>query len=550
MSDGVEFSEFEVLASYKDRRLADVSFLDSVTLKNNGVEVLLEQGGTVKVDDVVTSLSSPFSVNSGFDLRKTQAGVFAKLKLNDSVEVTLFFDGNTAQLQTTGGDYHPPGGLCGDDDKASSTNKTEGSSCHIMAKRSNDPTDNCEEMKERCDILTKEPFTSCNAAVTPDPYIAACKETMCYYPDEDGVMCQYLEAYARACSLAEIELGEWRSDKQCSTPQISCEDNPCSDHEFCGLVSGIPTCLCRSIFASKYRQSSNKLGDATICTGESASLTLVGCLLAEKGLDYSVFHLNNPECTGDMDEDSHMVTFSFDNDNCGTEVEKEEGKVSYKNTIQSTSSSSSNVITRHNEVNIDFSCVHVEPDVKTMSFTIKDSSVSQEVTSGTFSYKVTMNAYTDADHTQAVDSEVLLDQTIWVKLTSDGLDENLVVMEIDSCWATGQEESDSDVKYDLIKDGCANKADKTVQVEGNGEGTSSSFSFSMFEFTASSTDVYLHCQIHLCVKDDTDSDKCLPDCSEKDDKKRKRRSALSRSRYGRSAGRAVAPAFISMAWTK
>ncbi|XP_061598353.1 pancreatic secretory granule membrane major glycoprotein GP2-like [Cololabis saira] len=549
MSDNDLVSEFEVLASYKDRRRTDVSFLDSVTLKN-GVEVLLEQGGTVKVDGSAVELTSSLQDHGdGVKLSKTEAGVFAKLKLNDSVEVTVFFDGNTAQLKTTSGfGYYPPGGLCGDDDKASSTNQTASGSCWNMpTETSNLPVD-CDAIKERCNILMKEPFSSCHATVNPAPYITACSDTVCQYPDEDGLMCQFLEAYARACSLVNIQLEEWRSNQKCSTSQIVCE-SPCSDNEFCGLVSGSPTCLCRSIFASAYR-SSNNLGDPTVCIGDSASLTLVGCLLAEKGIDYSTLHLNNKTCTGVMDDESHMVTFSFDNDNCGTLVEKEESKVSYKNTIQTTSSSSSSVITRHNEVKIDFSCIHVEPKIKTMSFTIKDSSVSQEVTSEVASsFTVTMSAYTDAEHTQAVDSdtEVLLDQKIWVELTSDGLDENLVAMVIDSCWATGQEASDSDVKYDLIKDGCANKDDSTVQVEGNGEGTSSYFSFSMFEFTGSSSAVYLHCQIHLCVKDNNNN--CLPDCSG-GGSGRKRRFALSRSRYGRSARRAVAPAFISMAWTK
>ena len=54
---------------------------------------------------------------------------------------------------------------------------------------------------------------------------------------------------------------------------------------------------------------------------------------------------------------------------------------------------------------------------------------------------------------------------------------------------------------------CANADDPTVQVERNGEGTSSYFSFNTFEFTGSSGDVYLHCQLHLCVKEDGN---CVP----------------------------------------
>ncbi|XP_061565815.1 alpha-tectorin-like isoform X2 [Cololabis saira] len=549
MSDNDLFSDFKVLASYKDRRRADVSFVDSVTLKNTGVEVLLEQSGRVKVGGSVVELTSSFTNHDGVKLSKTQAGVIAKLQLNDSVEVTVFFDGNTAQLKTTSEfGYYPQSGLCGDDDKTSSSNQTESSSCQTLPPETSDLTVDCDAMKERCNILMKEPFSSCHADITPDPYITACKDTMCKYPDEDGLRCQFLEAYARACSLMNIELGEWRSNEQCSLPQIFCEESPCSENEFCGLVSPLdtPTCLCRAIFASSYR-SSGALGDPTVCTGDSASITLVGCLLEEKGLDYSALHLNDATCKGVMDEESHMVTFSFDNDNCGTEVAEDDGQVVYKNTIKTQASPSSDVITRHSQLKMDVSCVHIEPEIRTMGFRIKDSSVSQEVTSEVASsFTVTMNAYTDAERTQAVDSntQVLLDQKIWVELTSDGLDADLVAMVINSCWATGQEESNSSPKYDLIQDGCANNADPTVQVEGNGEGTSSYFSFSLFEFKDSSGELYLHCKLHLCVKDNNNT--CVPDCS--GGGARKRRSALSK--YGRSTRRAESPAFISMAWTK
>lgn len=53
----------------------------------------------------------------------------------------------------------------------------------------------------------------------------------------------------------------------------------------------------------------------------SASLTLVGCLLEEEGIDYSGSHLNDQTCTGHIDQQTHMVTFSFNSSNtCGAEV--------------------------------------------------------------------------------------------------------------------------------------------------------------------------------------------------------------------------------------
>lgn len=54
---------------------------------------------------------------------------------------------------------------------------------------------------------------------------------------------------------------------------------------------------------------------------------------------------------------------------------------------------------------------------------------------------------------------------------------------------------------------CANPADQTVSVEGNGLGTSNYFSFNLFQFSGNSGDVYLHCNLQLCVKQENS---CAP----------------------------------------
>uniref|UniRef100_A0A669CMI4 ZP domain-containing protein n=1 Tax=Oreochromis niloticus TaxID=8128 RepID=A0A669CMI4_ORENI len=183
-------------------------------------------------------------------------------------------------------------------------------------------------------------------------------------------------------------------------------------------------------------------GDPTVCMQDSASVTLVGCLLEDKGIDYSALHLNDPTCRGQVDEPTHMVTLSFNSSNsCGTEV--------------------------------------------TVSFN-SSSLPSTTVESST---------------------EVQLNQEIWVELKTDGLDGDMVVVVTDSCWATDQPSPDSTPRYDLIINGCANPADQTVQVKGNGLGTSNYFSFNMFEFTRGSGEVYLHCKLHLCPKQEYS---CLP----------------------------------------
>ena len=83
------------------------------------------------------------------------------------------------------------------------------------------------------------------------------------------------------------------------------------------------------------------------------------------------------------------------------------------------------------------------------------SSVTQTIVSGAWEYTLTMKAYTDASRTQAVSSstEILLDQTVWVELKTAGLDDKLVAVVTDSCWATNDKSPTADLKYDLIKNG-------------------------------------------------------------------------------------------------
>uniref|UniRef100_A0A669CN60 ZP domain-containing protein n=1 Tax=Oreochromis niloticus TaxID=8128 RepID=A0A669CN60_ORENI len=502
--------DFRVLGTFEDRLSKDVSFLDSVTLRVDGHYIHLEQGGRVQLDDSTLTLSSSPQLVHGVQLSKDQTGVTAKLSLSNLI-ISVFFDGYTAQIYLEGPAGSSVEGLCGNSSRSLSDlrlSEYSSTSCEIQYSEPADSTIDCTSVTERCNLLKEAPFSSCNSDIDPEPYITACTDTLCKYPAVDGLNCQFLKAYARACSLHNHTLDGWTSKTGCSS-EAFCQDRTCSDHEFCGekTVGGDTRCFCRAIFASKY-QENNSLGDPTVCKQNSASVSLVGCLLEDKGINYSVLHLNDPTCRGQVDELSHMVTFSFNSSNsCGTVVTTNNSQIIYKNIIM-TQNSSSDIITRHDQIYIDFSCVQTQPDIKTATFRIRHSSVIQHITSGVWDYTLTMNTFTDAGRTQAVDSntEVQLDQKIWVELKTDGLDGNMVVMVTDSCWATDQPSPDSTPRYDLIINGCANPADQTVQVEENGLGTANYFSFNMFQFTESSGEVYLHCKLHLCPKQNN----CVP----------------------------------------
>uniref|UniRef100_A0A8C4DQS5 Alpha-tectorin n=1 Tax=Dicentrarchus labrax TaxID=13489 RepID=A0A8C4DQS5_DICLA len=509
--------DLQVLANFQERRRKDVSFVDSVTLRLNttGVRIDLKQDGRVQVDNTTLTLNSSVQLIHGVELSKDQTGVIAKVSLSNYT-TSVFFDGKTAQIRLKGPAGKVPSlqGLCGNSSSSLSELRLSAYSAG------------------GCNLLKAAPFTACHSDIDPEPYITACNNTLCKYPVVDGLNCQFLEAYARACSLHNITLEGWRSNVSCSPPQAFCQGKICSAHEFCAEKTG---CLCRAIFASPYR-STDTLGDPTVCSQNSASITLVGCLLMEKGIDYSALHLKDQNCTGQMDELTNMVTFSFNSSRtCGMEVSTNNSQLIYKNAIMT--QNSSGIITRNSQFYIDFSCFYTQPGIKTMGFRIRQISVIKQIVSGTWNYTLTMKAYTDAGRTKAVESntKIQLNQKIWVGLETDGLDGNSVAVVTDSCWATNQALSNGSLRYDLIKKGCANSADQTVKVERNGQGTSSYFSFNMFQFSGNSTDLYLHCKLDLCV---TQNNTCNPVCS---GGSRRRRSA--RLTY------VNAPTLITMAWT-
>ncbi|CAI5660819.1 unnamed protein product [Oreochromis niloticus] len=532
--------DFQVQGHFDDRRRKDVSFLDSVTLHVDGHDIHLEQGGRVQLDDSTLTLNSSSQLVHGVQLSKDQTGVTAKLLLSN-LTISVFFDGDTAQIRLEGPAGSSVEGLCGNSSRSLSDlrlSEYSSTSCEMQYNETADSTINCTSVTERCNLLKEAPFSSCNRDIDPKPYITACTNTLCKYPAVDGLNCQFLKAYARACSLHNHTLDGWTSKTGCSS-EAFCQDRTCSDHEFCGekTVGGDTRCFCRAIFASKY-QANNSLGDPTVCKQNSASLTLVGCLLEDKGIDYSTLHLKDPTCRGQVDELSHMVTFSFNSSNsCGTEVTANNSYIIYQNTIRS-QNYSSDVITRNDQVQINFSCVHSQPNINTATFRIRDWSVAQHITSGAWNYTLTIKAYTDARRTQLVkwNTELQLNQKIWMELKTDGLDGNMVALVSNSCWATNKASPTSTPRHDLILNGCANRADRTVQVQENGLGTSTYFSFNMFRFTVGSADIFLHCQLHLCPKQ---GNNCIPTCSK----------AARRYRSASFTYEPEAPAFISVSWT-
>ncbi|XP_015260644.1 PREDICTED: alpha-tectorin-like [Cyprinodon variegatus] len=535
-----------VLGMFTEKRRKDLSFLNRVILQlnKNGAEISLEQGSRVKVNgEFLTVGAKPQMVHS-VELSKGEMGVTATFQ-DSNHTVSVVFDGNTAIIYLSGSSEVPVQGLCGNSSSDLSQQKLSDYSetgCETQYEDDADGRISCNSTAKWCKLLEEGPFTACNSYVNPEPFIQACTQTLCRYPAEDGLQCQFLKDYAEVCKhQSNVTIEDWTTYTSCSlAPQADCQDMICSAHEFCGVDSSSrqPRCHCRALYASKYK-STNSFGEPIVCGDKSATVTLANCLLEDKGIDYSVLHLNDQSCRGELDNLTNMVTFRFNSGNtCGTVVQANNSQIIYKNSIMTQNISMFGMISRHDMVHMDFSCHYNNPDVKTLGIRFRHNSVIQHISSGEWNYNLTMEAYTSRDRTKPSDYDTTVDlnQRLWVELKTFGLDEDMIAIVTDSCWATDQPSPTRGLRYDLIINGCPNPKDPTVQVEGNGLGTSNSFSFNSFQFTGGNGNVYLHCQVELCVKQ---ADSCIQRCNQI---VRGRRSA--RPKYEDEN-----PTFISVVWT-
>uniref|UniRef100_A0A3Q3IYC1 ZP domain-containing protein n=1 Tax=Monopterus albus TaxID=43700 RepID=A0A3Q3IYC1_MONAL len=286
--------------------------------------------------------------------------------------------------------------------------------------------------------------------------------------------CQLLKAYPRACSLLNTTVRGW--SLRTGSPETFCQDQTCSATKFCAerFAGGETSCFCWAILASDH----SSLGTTAVCGLDSASVTVVGCLLDEMGIDYSALHLNDQTCRGVRDNQTNMVTSSFDSSNtCGVVSTDRGSQVIYTNTI--VMQNSSDLIARQDQLYINFSCFHTQPDIKTMSFRIKDKCVLALVFESVYTVK-----------------GALLSCTSRLDLWSRALNSSRTR---GSGWCWRQRSWMTTLRYELIEGSCANPTDKTVEVEGNGLGLSNHFSFNMFQFSGHTGDVYLRCQEHLCA---------------------------------------------------
>ncbi|XP_077463320.1 alpha-tectorin-like [Stigmatopora argus] len=512
-------NSFVLLAAFEDRRSQTLTFLDrlELVLPKSNDKVSLESSGRVRLNDQIQTLSTNATeVVNGVMLSKDWTGVNLAIPNSD---VKIFFDGSTAYIKVPDGAALQ--GLCGD--TASSPKPVSDSrsilGCEIMPGGDSFPV-NRAAGSERCSLLASEKFAKCHDKVPVEPFIQACNLTLSQYPMVDNLNCQYFEAYAQVCKMQyDIGIEGWRSSFGCQKEnnQSYCQDHKCNTNEFCGesKFKGT-TCLCRAIYASEYH-SKNTLGDSPTCQENRGSVSLIGCLLEERGINYNLLHLNNENCTGQRDSDTHLVTFSFDsNDTCRTETERNDTFVVFKNSIVSGRANKNSLITR-NKFQLDITCTYKKPQIQTLLLHVKTTSMVRQLISESHNYTLVMQAYTDSARQMPMepDTQLELNQQIWIELSADKLNGELMKLVTESCFVTEKPSPNDTVKYDLIIQGCPNPEDGTVETHNNGVGNSNYFSFQMFQFL-NSTSFYLHCNVNLCQNSE-----CEPTCNDISNRRRR-----------------------------
>ncbi|GAA6088480.1 uncharacterized protein LOC113662189, partial [Tachysurus ichikawai] len=279
---------------------------------------------------------------------------------------------------------------------------------------------------------------------------------------------------------------------------LNCQFLNCALGEVCTQINGAYGCAC-----GEYNPRPNpEIYDAIeTCSGSSGSLSMSRCQLFEAGYPSNVLHLNDPICRGEVQNDRLVFYFDSQYNKCETTLENNQTHIIFKNNVGTTDGMG--VISHVGGLNIAFSCVYplIQSISMPMAFQATGSVISKELsTEGT--YHISMIPYPDSTFQIPFVGNVTLEvnQQLYIAVQVDQFDSNQIALVLDNCWATPVNEVDYYIRWDLITNECPNPADGTVEGLQNGVSTSSYFSFRMFTFTGFTKNIYLHCQVHLCLQ--------------------------------------------------
>ncbi|XP_037615104.1 uncharacterized protein LOC119481861 isoform X2 [Sebastes umbrosus] len=230
---------------------------------------------------------------------------------------------------------------------------------------------------------------------------------------------------------------------------------------------------------------------------------------------------------------THLVAVMSLNE-CGTIVEEDADHIIFKNEISS--ADPNQVISRHHDVEIVFSCVYPKHTNLTLGFTHKNPYAFKEKGFGTFSFQ--FEFFESQRFRRQIDAstypvDVDLKQKMFMQIEATTSIPNIELF-VESCRATPYDDPNSRVSYTIIEHGCVR--DKTVQIYNSSK---SQFRFGMeaFEFIGAHEQVYITCSVLLC-ETGVHGTRCSQGCIESHTgiRRGKREASSESSRHSISQG--------------
>ncbi|KAM7138226.1 IgGFc-binding protein-like isoform 3-T3 [Macrochelys suwanniensis] len=249
---------FDITAESGNMGNTQVSYIGSVTIKVDDVTVTVDRAevGFVRVNNTRAHL--PISLNNGA-LRLYQSGTSLVLRTDFNLRVS--YDWNNHLRVTVPNDFSDSlCGLCGNYNGDSSddfwTPDEDQDPSDILQEQSwavededqfcwHDCIGGCRpcaasitrKYKEEawCGLITKVsdgPFSQCHTKVDPKVYLDNCVYDLCHNDGYRKTLCEALKAYADACQLEGVRIGEWRQLARC--PMECPLEN--SQYQLCGTA--------------------------------------------------------------------------------------------------------------------------------------------------------------------------------------------------------------------------------------------------------------------------------------------------------------------------
>ncbi|XP_032905509.1 alpha-tectorin [Amblyraja radiata] len=244
-ANSYNLSHFEIKLGRN--KMVNGSSIKSLTIKFPDYEVKIDgSDNVIKVNALAISL--PFMHSSG-KLKIYRNGNYTMVELYNSLQI-LYTSEDRINVMLSTAYYNNTCGLCGyfngnptDDFRKANGKVTENTAEFVDNWKTfaDDMTCNgqCEELYTVCtneDLIlyqgtslcgiindpNNSSFLSCHEAVNSSPFFRSCLYTMCLNGGNISALCSSLQAYADACTGADVMLANWRSSGFCPLP---CPEN-------------------------------------------------------------------------------------------------------------------------------------------------------------------------------------------------------------------------------------------------------------------------------------------------------------------------------------